>query len=309
MNPARTAETTAGRQPEPEGPATEFAAAKVNLALHVTGRRPDGYHLLDTLAVFATIGDTLTATPAASLDLAITGPFAPDLSQGTANGDNLVIRAARALADVAGASGHGARLTLDKRLPVAGGIGGGSADAAAALRLLNRFWGLGLAPPALAAIGARLGADVPMCLLSRPLRATGVGEILTPVAGLPALPLVLVNPGVPVSTAEVFRRLRATEDEPLPALPAAFPGPAAVADWLAGAGNSLEAPALGLAPSIGEALTALRAGAGCLLGRMSGSGSTCFGIYPDGATAEAAAEAIRRARRGWWVASTLTGAS
>lgn len=270
---------------------TEIARAKVNLHLHVTGRRPDGYHTLDSLAVFAGAADTLVAEPADALTLEITGPFAAGL-----DGDNLVLRAARALAEAAGVQA-GARLILDKRLPVASGIGGGSADAAAALRLLSRLWSTDLGPERMAGIALSLGADVPVCLASRPSRMGGIGEALSPAPALPPCGLALVNPGVAVATADVFR-VRAGGFTPDADLPASWEDAAAMARDLAEARNDLEAPARALRPEIGAALDALARMQGCLLSRMSGSGATCFGLFADAASAEAAARAL--ARPGWW---------
>ena len=285
---------------------TEHAPAKVNLALAVTGRRRDGYHVIDTLAVFADIGDRLSLEPAAEVSLDVSGPFAGDLSDPA---DNLVVRAATMLRDAASETTPvpGARLRLEKHLPVASGIGGGSADAAAALRGLNRLWRLDWAREDLAGLGVRLGADIPMCLTSRPLRATGIGEDIAPLRGFPALHLVLVNPGVAVSTAEVFA---GCNDRFLGDLP----DPSCVSDldsaltWLGDTANDLEGPAIRIAPVIDAVLNALRASQSCLLARMSGSGATCFGIYRDDAAARAAAAAIRAARPDWWAVTAITGA-
>jgi 4-diphosphocytidyl-2-C-methyl-D-erythritol kinase len=272
---------------------TEFAPAKINLHLHVVGLRPHGYHLLDSLVVFAGIGDRLTVSPADRLTLSVTGPFAAGLA---AESDNLVLRAARALATRVGIEATGA-LVLEKKLPVASGIGGGSADAAAALRLLGRFWGL---DPAVAApLAAGLGADVPVCMAGVPALMSGIGEMLAPAPALPDIGIVLVNPGVAVSTPSVFR-----------ARSAAFSGPAlfpangwrdadSLVAALHGTRNDLEPPARLLAPAIGEVLDRLTATAGCLLARMSGSGATCFGLFPDPAAARTAARTI--VRDGWWV--------
>lgn len=274
----------------------EFARAKVNLHLHVVGRRADGYHLLDSLAVFPAIGDRLRlADPEAPLALAVAGPFASALA---GEGDNLVLRAARALAEAAGCPARG-RLVLDKQLPVASGIGGGSADAAAALRLLARAWGVAVAEADLAALALRLGADVPVCLASRAVRMGGIGEVLSPAPRLPPAGMVLVNPGVAVATPAVFRARRGGFSAPA-ALPAAWAGPADMAAGLARLGNDLEAPAVELAPAIGDVLAALRARPGCLLARMSGSGATCFGLFATSEAAGEAATALREAHPGWW---------
>jgi len=271
------------------GAPAEFAPAKVNLALHVTGRRDDGYHTLDSLVAFPRVGDRLEAEPAAGLSLAIDGPFAGDLGTGA---DNLVLRAALLLR---GAAAHGAALRLVKSLPVASGIGGGSADAAAALRLLSRLWDLPMPPGAAL---AALGADVPACAAATACRMRGIGERLDPVA-LPPFWLVLANPGVPVSTPGVFAALAERANPPMPA-PPSFPDADALADWLAAQRNDLERPAAALAPAIGTVLEAIAAQPGCRLARMSGSGATCFGLFTAAAPALAAAEALRRAGSSWW---------
>lgn len=273
----------------------EAALAKVNLFLHVTGRRPDGYHLLDSLAVFPGAADTLHAEPADTLTLRIDGPFAAGLPAE----DNLVLRAARALADAArtgGGAGQGASLVLDKHLPVASGIGGGSADAAAALRLLSRLWNLSLPPATLAGIAATLGADVPVCLLSQPARMGGVGELLGIAPVLPPFGMALVNPGAAVSTPAVFRARDAGFNQPAQ-LPPRWADAAAMAETLATLSNDLERPAIALCPAVADVLTWLRARPGCLLARMSGSGATCFALLPPGPAAAATAAAVPP---GWW---------
>jgi 4-diphosphocytidyl-2-C-methyl-D-erythritol kinase len=279
----------------------EFARAKINLHLHVVGRRQDGYHLLDSLVAFAGIGDRLTVSPSDRLTLSVTGPFAAGLN---AEADNLVLRAARTLAEHAGMQATGA-LVLEKNLPVASGIGGGSADAAAALRLLCRFWGLDRS--ALGLLAGGLGADVPVCVAGVPALMSGIGEILVPAPKLPKVGIVLVNPGVAVSTPAVFRaRSGAFSDS------ARFPeGGWGDAEYLAASlhstRNDLEPPARLLAPAIGDVLATLAAIPGCLLARMSGSGATCFGLFPDPVAAEAAARTI--VRDGWWIwGGALAGA-
>lgn len=269
---------------------SERARAKVNLFLHVLGRRPDGYHLLDSLAVFPDIADSLSMAPADALSLEIAGPFAASLG----GDDNLVLRAARALLEAAHAS-RGAALLLDKRLPVASGIGGGSADAAAALRLLNRVWALGLPAPQLAGIALGLGADVPVCLASEPARMGGIGELIGVAPALPHCGIVLVNPGVPVATADIFRAREETYSEPA-VLPPRWADALALAADLARCSNDLEAPAIRLCPPIDEALAWLRSRPGCRFARMSGSGATCFGLFdtPD------AAEAVATPPPRWW---------
>ncbi len=265
----------------------------MNLFLHVIGRRSDGYHLLDSVAVFAAAGDMLEAELGDRLALAIDGPFADGLRAEPAN---LVLRAARALARAADI-GLGARLRLTKNLPVASGIGGGSADAAAALRLLVRLWRVDLAEIDLPAVALSLGADVPVSLASRSARMGGVGEALTAAPSVPECGMVLLNPGVPVATAEVFQAL-VGQFSMRAALPAFWLTVESMAADLARLRNDLEQPAIALCPPIGEALAALSAESGCLIARMSGSGATCFGLF---ATPAVAAEtASRLARPGWW---------
>ena len=281
-----------------------FAPAKVNLYLHVLGRRPDGYHRLDSLVVFADVGDEVVAAPAPDgepdLTLTVEGPFAGALAGGA---DNLVLRAARALAEAAGVAAR-ARLTLVKNLPVAAGVGGGSADAAAALSALAGLWGLRLDDAALDRVALGLGADVPMCRRSRPLLVGGTGDELDEAPALPALALVLVNPGVPLATAAVFAAFDAgaagghAVARPLSNAPV---NAAALAAELKRRANDLEGPARFLAPAVDAALAALAAAPGCLLARMSGSGATCFGLFADAGAARHAAAAIGRAQPAWWV--------
>ncbi len=268
----------------------EAAPAKVNLFLHVLGRRPDEYHLLDSLVVFAGAADRLTAEPADRLELVVQGPHGGALAL---EPDNLVLRAARMLAERAGVPAR-ARLVLDKRLPVASGIGGGSADAAAALRLLARLWNVRCSWAELHAFAARLGADVPACIESRPIRMGGVGEVLRPAPRLPAFELALVNPGVAVSTPAVFQA-RSGGFSPGAELPDAWADVDAMAAGLQRLSNDLERPAVSLCPSIGAVLEWLCAQPGCLLARMSGSGATCFGLFRRDAAAIAAT-----APEPWW---------
>ncbi len=273
---------------------TEHAPAKLNLHLHVTGRRPDGYHLLDSLVVFAEVGDDIVVSDAADgLTLAVTGPFAASL-RGTEAGDNLVMRAAAALRAAHGVA-RGARIELCKNLPVASGIGGGSADAAATLRALRRLWRI--EAPVAPTLALGLGADVPVCLGGVPVRMGGIGEVLAPAPRFPTLHLVLANPGVGVSTPSVFRA-RAGEFRAPAALPASWPDAGAMARDLAALQNDLEAPAIALEPRIGTVLETLRASDGCLLARMSGSGGTCLAMFATAADAVRAASTCRD--RGWW---------
>jgi 4-diphosphocytidyl-2-C-methyl-D-erythritol kinase len=278
----------------------ERAPAKVNVALRLTDRRPDGYHELDSFVVFTAWADRLSFTPDRRLALEVSGPFAAALGNPS---DNLVLRAARRLAEHAGCPPH-VRIALDKRIPVAAGLGGGSADAAATLRGLSRLWRLGLQHADLLPFALELGADVPVCLRSAPARIGGIGERIEPIE-LPVLDLVLANPNQAVSTAQVFAGVGAIT----PALRPEEPVPAVHADllaWLRARGNDLEAPARRIAPVIGEVLAALGAQPGCRLARMSGSGATCFGVFDHEQAAARAARAMRQAQPSWWVISTAT---
>ncbi len=271
----------------------ERAPAKVNLYLRVVGQRPDGYHLLDSLVAFPAAADRVTAAPAEQgLSLALDGPQAGALA---AEPDNLVLRAARALAAAAGLPALAA-LRLTKNLPVASGIGGGSADAAAALRALSILWGLHWPAERLRGIAAELGADVPVCVESRPARMGGIGEVLLPAPALPACGMVLVNPGLPLATPAVFRA-RTGAFSPPAEMPAAFADAAALAAWLNPLGNDLQEAAISLCPPVAEVLAALGSHPDCLLARMSGSGATCFGLFPDAPRAERAASSLPA---GWW---------
>jgi 4-diphosphocytidyl-2-C-methyl-D-erythritol kinase len=274
------------------------AAAKLNLYLHVTGRRPDGYHLLDSLIAFAGVHDTVVARPSDDLTLAIEGPRAAGL---TADDSNLVLRAARRLREAA-RSRAGAAMTLIKRLPVASGIGGGSADAAAALRALHELWGLDLPDSRLAEIALSLGADVPVCLAGRAAFIGGIGEQIAPAPALPAAFVVLANPGVAVSTPEVFAARQGSFSEPgrFRDTPRDV---AALASALALRRNDLMNAALSLCPAVGRVVGALTRLPGCRLARMSGSGATCFGLFEQEAYAECAATDLRNAEPGWWVAA------
>jgi len=274
--------------------AAEVAPAKVNLYLHLRGRSADGYHLLDSLAVFPGLGDRLTAAAGEGLSLTHTGPFANGLA---GDPDNLVLRAARALAAATGVPGNAA-LSLEKNLPVASGIGGGSSDAAAALRLLSQLWGV--AVPEGLALG--LGADVPVCLgAPHPQIMAGIGERLAPAPALPRLWMVLANPGAAIATGAVFAAVEQRDNPPGPPPPdAGFADFAALCDWLRHQRNDLQAAATSICPAIAEALAAL---ADAPLARMSGSGATCFALHAGEAAAMVQAERLRRARPGWWVAA------
>ncbi|MEA3079812.1 MAG: 4-diphosphocytidyl-2-C-methyl-D-erythritol kinase [Sphingomonadales bacterium] len=260
-------------------PAREIAPAKLNLALHVRGNLPDGRHAIETVFVFCTDGDRLSGEPADALSLTMTGPFAREL--GNTEG-NLAMRAARALAGAAGVS-KGAALTLDKRLPVASGIGGGSADAAAALRLLTSLWQIDARYAE--EVAPRLGSDVPACLLSLPMRGEGAGDMLTPIdlSDMSGTPALLVNPRVALSTADVFARWDGEDRGPLE-------------DWREGR-NDLKQPAITLAPQVKAVLAWLGTRPGTNFVRMSGSGATCFALFDDEQARDAAVEAVPRE---WW---------
>lgn len=266
-----------------------FAPAKVNLTLHVIGQRADGYHLLDSLVAFADVGDRITLRPCDMLTLCVMGPRAAGVPS---DDSNLVLRAAR----LAGVS---AEITLEKHLPVAAGIGGGSSDAAATLRAISDM--IGAAAPENA---VTLGADVPVCLRAHVTRMGGIGEALRDVPPLPPVWAVLVNPGVAVATPDVFRALPRRDNTPMPSPIPRFVDAADLAVWLTEQRNDLQAPALALAPEIGTVLTALAATHGCLLARMSGSGATCFGLFAAPEAAQAAAQMLTVQHPTWWVQAT-----
>ena len=277
--------------------ATAFAAAKVNLYLHVTGRRADGYHLLDSLVAFADIGDEVTATAAPDFSLAIGGPEAAALD--ARGDDNLVLRAARRLAAHYGID-SGAALRLEKRLPVAAGIGGGSSDAAAAARVLARLWGKRLDKGAALAL-AELGADVPACLAAQPVWVGGIGEELALAEGLPDAGIVLANPRRPLPTAAVFRARTGPfgRQARFTLMPTDTVGLAAA---LSERRNDLSDAAIGLVPEIAAVLDRLTHLPGALLARMSGSGATCFALFADQAAALGASNILAAAQPGWWSA-------
>ncbi|MDX2234633.1 MAG: 4-(cytidine 5'-diphospho)-2-C-methyl-D-erythritol kinase [Hyphomonadaceae bacterium] len=277
---------------------TGFAPAKVNLYLHVGPPRADGLHPIDSLIAFADVGDRIEAQPAETLTLAVTGPFAPALA---GEADNLVLRAARLLAAHAGVAPRAA-LTLHKRLPIASGVGGGSSDAAAALRVLNRLWACGASLDDLEAIAAPLGSDVPGCVRARPARMRGVGELLEPAVIAP-LNAVLVNPLVPAPTGAVYRAFDARPAPPLDD-PGRAPDDGLIA-WLRRRRNDLEGAAQTVAPAVGDVLDALRTHAPGALVRMSGSGATCFAVTDD---APALAAAVSRRHPQWWVRAARFGA-
>ena len=285
----------------------ELAPAKVNLTLRVLGRRADGYHELESLVAFARVGDRLDFVPGGILALGVRGPFA---AAAGSLADNLVLKAARSLAGLVDGLAAG-RFALEKELPVAAGLGGGSADAAAALRLLARANGLAPVDPRLTAAARATGADVPVCLDPRPRVMGGIGEVLSAPLALPPLPAVLVNPDAPLATKDVFAAF-ARGAAPKPAAPfdaAVLQGASAETALaaLADGANDLEPAAIALCPAVAEVLAALAATPGCRLARMSGSGATCFGLYADNAAAEAAARTLADEHRAWWVRATMLG--
>ncbi|MGZ5931302.1 MAG: 4-(cytidine 5'-diphospho)-2-C-methyl-D-erythritol kinase [Rhizomicrobium sp.] len=277
-----------------------FAPAKINLFLHVGEKRADGFHDIESLVVFAEAGDTLTFAQSGELTLALDGPFAKGLE---AEGDNLVLRAARALAAHAGRSA-GAAITLTKNLPVASGIGGGSADAAAALRGLTRLWALDMSWPDLRAIAETLGSDVPVCVESKSSWMEGRGERVTPAGALAEMAMVLVNPGVAVPTAGVFRDLKTRHGTGTIDHAARMLLPRELIAFLKTTSNDLEMPARAFAPVIGEVLSELSRMPGVELWRMSGSGATCFALFEDEGAAEMAAIALSHSHPQWWVQAT-----
>lgn len=278
-----------------------LAPAKVNLFLHVGPLDADGYHPLASLVAFADVGDRISVTPADALSLTITGPFGEGLA---AEADNLVLRAVRALGEAAGIGEPALAFTLDKRLPIAAGLGGGSSDAGAALKLARDALGLSLDDDALADIAGRIGADGPMCLHARAAWAGGRGDRLRFEPALPPLPALLVNPGVPSPTGAVYGAYDAglAADADFPPPPVDW-SPAAVTGWLARQRNDLEAPAVALSPAIGEALATVRDLPGARLTRMSGSGATVFALFDDLASARAAGSLLGNARPEWWIAA------
>jgi 4-diphosphocytidyl-2-C-methyl-D-erythritol kinase len=272
-----------------------FAPAKVNLTLHVTGQRPDGYHMLDSLAVFADVGDRLRLSLASAPSFEVTGPFSEGVP---ATAENLVLKAAAVLAPDLPLA-----IALHKELPPSSGIGGGSADAAAVARGLAALTGTDPDPGALLS----LGADVPMCLDSRPVRVQGIGERLDPVPDLPPLPAVLANPMKPMPTPPVFKALTVKDNPPMPDRLPPFAGAVDLIGWLAGERNDLQDPAITLLPEIGAVVSALAVCRGARLARMSGSGATCFALFATEAEAAEAAAALSAAHPGWWVRAGTLG--
>ncbi|WP_299481179.1 4-(cytidine 5'-diphospho)-2-C-methyl-D-erythritol kinase [uncultured Roseibium sp.] len=286
--------------PERAHPRAELARAKVNLALHVTGRRLDGYHLLDSLVVFPQIGDRLAIEASDTLQCTVEGPFAHDLDGPPES--NLVLKAAELFAESAGLSDFKIKLTLSKRLPVASGIGGGSSDAATALRLLQEFTGVCLPDNQLHQLALRLGADVPVCLNAQPRIMRGIGDKLLPAPRLPKGGIVLVNPKVDVSTPEIFNALTQKDNPPMTGLPDSFEALETMVAFLKECRNDLQIPAIDLCPVIGETITALQSDERVLLTRMSGSGATVFGLCDETVSMDVE-RSLRVAHPEWWIAS------
>jgi 4-diphosphocytidyl-2-C-methyl-D-erythritol kinase len=278
----------------------EFARAKINLFLHVGDKRSDGFHDLESLVVFADAGDVLEFAPADELSLSLAGPFAISLQ---AESDNLVLRAARALAARAKSSA-GATITLTKNLPVASGIGGGSADAAATLRGLAKLWKLNILAIDLRAIAEELGSDVPVCIESQSAWMEGRGERVTPAPRVPGLAMVLVNPGLAVPTADVFRGLKLRRGTGAVDHASRMAKPGELIAFLKTTANDLEAPTRAIAAVIGEVLSEISRMPGIELWRMSGSGATCFGLFEDAGAAQMAAIALSHSHPKWWVQAT-----
>lgn len=280
-------------------PVIESAPAKLNLFLHVTGKREDHYHLLESLVVFTDFGDTLEMHDAAALTLDIAGPYAAALA--AAEG-NLIVKAAEALRRHSGCR-RGARIVLHKRIPLSAGLGGGSADAAAALRGLTRLWDLGIDNEALHQLAASLGSDVPVCLRGQPAVMRGVGEQLSPMDIEAPAWVVLANPDFPLATADVYRRFTGPFSVPA-VLPSRIDGFDALLAAIAAGRNDLQVPAVALQPAIKEMLAAITATPRCRLSRMAGSGATCFGLFADADDAARAVQQLRRDHPQWWLCET-----
>jgi len=298
---------TGGQSAKKQGAITVLAPAKVNLFLHIIGRRDDGYHLLESVFAFADFGDFITVEAAPALSFSVTGPFAHICRRAGCDGDsNIVVRAANLLRQLGGVN-RGAKITLEKNLPVSAGLGGGSSDAAAALKALQVLWRVEPDEESLVNLALELGADVPACLVGEPSFVAGIGELITPLEIFQNINCVLVNPLKPLSTPLVFQTFAKTDRAFTPPLALT---PEVTGDlWtlLRGSHNDLQGPAVGLAGEVGEILGALQETEGASIVRMSGSGASCFGLYENNEAAEAAARKIAGGHPGWWVkACTLT---
>ena len=275
-----------------------IAPAKINLFLHVVGGRPDGYHLIQSLFAFASFGDQLTVSADCDLNFELDGPFSHDLEAGI----NLVLRAACALAQAANLDNPGAKLQLRKNLPVAAGVGGGSADAAAALHALQEYWDVRLTNEDILELALELGADVPACYVGRPMIVSGIGEKLMPYDNLPKIPLLVVCPGQELSTHEVFEAFRQRSPKFTKHMPdSSLTVETNVWDLLSRTRNDLQAVAMQMAPQVGNCLQAISGTSKCRLARMSGSGASCFGLYENQHSARSAAKEIKSRYPGWWV--------
>jgi 4-diphosphocytidyl-2-C-methyl-D-erythritol kinase len=283
--------------------ASASAPAKLNLYLQVTGKRADGYHLLDSLVAFADIADRIMVERAGQISVITTGPFADHAGPIE---HNLGLRAAQALQQLTGCT-LGARITVEKNIPVGAGLGGGSADAAATLKLLNSFWGLGLDRAQLMQIGLTLGADVPACVMGGTIRMEGIGEVLTQLPDLPQVPILLVHPGPGLSTPQVFRALAGRHSGAAPYSAVGFNAAGDLISGITPLRNDLEAPAIELLPVIGDILAALNSTSGCSMARMSGSGSACFAIYPNAQAASDAVTNLTSRHPHWWIRAGLLG--
>ena len=277
---------------------SERAHAKINLALHITGRRSDGYHELDSIVVFAGVADVLTISPAAEISISLAGPFANDLPP---DGENIILKAWHLLAGYAGKKNlpfSPVRFHLEKNLPIAAGIGGGSADAAAALRGLIRFFNLSISPQDLNEIALQLGADVPVCLVQKTSHMRGIGEIISPIdIDLPS-GIVLVNPQIPTPTSRVFETLGLAQGQ---SFGTAISDLSDIRNWR----NDLTSPAKKIVPEIASVLESLNSQPGIICARMSGSGATCFGLFESPSKAKHAATVISSKNPNWWAIATI----
>lgn len=283
----------------------ETGWAKINLALHVVGARADGYHDLKSLVVFTDYGDHLTATRADVDRLTLSGPFADELADTDLDSTNLVLETLTKFRtrypDILPAGLH---IHLEKNLPIASGIGGGSADAAATLRLIARYSGDKISPQQVADLAIEMGADVPMCLAAKTSLVTGIGAHITPLNSMPPLYLTLVNPGVALSTPAMFKALKRTDNQSVPPLGSGFKTIPELTSWLSQTRNDLQAPAQNLVPEISQIIASLTSANGTILARMSGSGATVFGLYASHSDAQNAAQKIKSENGNWWVVTT-----